>query len=215
MRRIGMTLMLALALALGAVAPAAADPFDDYRRDGSINPCNYTDDELKDALEGLPPDALQYAPGLADQLAAGREGCGGSPTGAPDPRQYEVTPGATGGGGGGGATGGGADAGTAAGTATAIEARVPDPPAPKAAAKARLASIATPPIAATPGSDVPGWVTALLIALALGAALVALVRWGVLSTDRLTRPLRAAFTEAGGRTSDAAAELWDVVRLRR
>ena len=208
-----MSLALAVVLALAAAAPASADPFDDYKRDGSINPCSYSDQELDDALKGLPPDALQYSPGLADQLGAGREGCGGSSSGSSDPRQYEAVPGAAGGGG--GAPGGGGAAGTTAGAPAAIEARVPDPPAPEAAAKRRLANIATPAVSATPGSDVPGWVVVLLMVLALGAVLAALIRWGGLSTDRLTRPLRAAFSEAGGRSADAAAELWDVVRLRR
>lgn len=210
-----MALVLAFALTVGAATPAAADPVDDYKRDGSINPCNYTDDELGDAVDGLPPDVMQYAPGLADQLSAGREGCGGSSSGSQDPRQYEAVPGTTDGSDGGGAAAGGTGAGTAAGAPRATVARVPDPPAPEAAARARLANIATPPVSATPGNDVPGWVTALLTALALAAVLVALVRWGGLSTDRFTRPLQAAFSEAGGRTADAAAEVWDVVRLRR
>ena len=40
-----------------------------------------------------------------------------------------------------------------------------------------------------------------------GALLFTLARFGGLSTERFTAPLRASFADAGGRTADALAEL--------
>jgi len=158
---------------------------------------------------------IQYSPGLADQLSAGREGCsgGGSPGGV-NPRQTVSDPADTdqdgdidsadAGGGSGGARGGGPRAGV-----------VPDPPSPSTQARARLADIATPSVAATSRSDVPGWVLTLLIALGLGALLFTLLRFSGLSGERFTTPLKASFGEAGGRIADALSEVWDSVRLGR
>ena len=186
------------------VAPAAASPYDDYRDDGQIDACDYSDGELRQGLEGLPPDVLQYSPGLADQLAAGREGCGGgAPGSTTDPRQFEIVP--VIGGAGGGGRGGGAP----------VKAKIPDPPAPGAAAKSRLAEITAPPVSATTRADVPGWMVALLAAAAIAGILFTLARTTGLGADRLIRPLRASFAEAGGRTADAAAQLFDSVRLGR
>ena len=197
-------LVLCLTAALAPAGPVAANPYDDYRRSGTINPCNYSNSELQNTLNNLPPDVQQYSPGLADQLSAGREGCGGGAPGAVtgDTRQFEAVPAPT-------ASGGGP--GAAAGAQT----RVPDPPAPEPAARQRLSDLTAPAVKASTGADVPPWVTALLAALALAALLLALVRYGGMSTERFTRPLAASFSEAGGRTADAMAELWDSVRMGR
>jgi hypothetical protein len=77
MRRARATAVLAAFMALSMSAPALGqDILNDFRRSGGINPCNYSDSQLRRGLQGLPPDIQQYAPGLADQLSGGREGCG-------------------------------------------------------------------------------------------------------------------------------------------
>ncbi len=191
-----------------AVAPASADPIDDYRRNGTIDPCKYSDGQLKRGRDNLPPDVQQYAPGLADQLNAGREGCGGSSPGGANPRQTQAvpTPGKPTNGGGPGGT----DSAAAVGKPS-----VPAPPAPTAVARRRLADISTPAVSARVDEGAPGWLAPLLIALAVVAALVAALRLTGVGAERFTRPLRASFGEAGGRSADAAAELWDRVRLGR
>lgn len=201
MRTARLTALLAALAMLATAATALAGPLDDFRRNGRIDPCRYSDRQLRNGLDGLPPDVQQYAPGLADQLAAGREGCGGASPGSSDTRQLEAVP-APG-------TAGGGDGGGAAGRA-----RVPAPPVPKASERQRLAALDTPEVAAA-GSDAPGWLAPLLIVLAAGAALVAFLRMRGASPDGVVRPLRASFAEAGGRTADAAAQLWDRVRLGR
>lgn len=190
-------------VALAAAAPASADVYDDFRDDGQIDACQYTDGQLQEGLNGLPPDVLQYSPGLADQLAAGREGCGGAPGTATDTRSFETVPGITG-------TAGGGPGGPAA-----PKVRIPDPPAPEAGARARLAEITAPAVSATTRADTPGWVVALLIVAGLGALAAVIVRSSGLGAERLLRPLRASFSDAGGRTADAMAQAWDSVRLGR
>lgn len=191
---------------LGAVAPAAAqDPLQDFRKNGSINPCNYTPGQLRNGLNGLPPDVQQYAPGLADQLAAGRGLCGGGGGSAPQGSPQAVLPVAPGGG------------PPTAGPTAAPEPRILTPPAPKAQAKAvELKDVATPKVGvAATGADTPAWLLPLLVALSLGAILATLLRFSGWSPERFTRPLGAAFSEAGGRTSDALTEVWESVRLGR
>ena len=189
-------------MALGGAVPAQAQQvFNDFRRNGTINPCNYTDGQLRQGLQGLPPDIQQYAPGLADQLAAGREGCGGGgqPTAAvPVP----ATP--------------GAPPPVAAPAAPKI--KIPAPPAPKAQARSRLANIETPIVsttAAATGTKIPGWLLPLLLCLSLVAVVLAAVRFGGWSPERFTRPLRASLAEAGGRTADVLAQVRDTVRFGR
>lgn len=194
------SILLAALLTLATASTALAGPLDDFRRDGRIDPCRYSDRQLRNGLNGLPPDVQQYAPGLADQLAAGREGCGGASPGAAETRELEAvpTPGAVGGGGGG----------------SSRKAKVPAPPAPKATERVRLAALDTPEVGAT-GSDAPGWLAPLLVVLGLVAALFAFARLRGDSPDGVVRPLRASFAEAGGRTADAAAQLWDSLRMGR
>lgn len=198
--------MVAALVVLVGAAPAPAAPIDDYRRNGTIDPCKYSDGQLKRGLQNLPPDVEQYSPGLADQLNAGRQGCGS--TGTPDNRQSEAVPApsAPGNGGGGGAAGGATDRRVA---------EVPDPPSPTVAPRQRLADVATPRVSSRIDQDPPGWVTPLLLILLGVAVMVAVVRLTGASTQRFTRPLGAAFSHAGARTSDSMAQLWDRVRLGR
>ncbi|MGI8749343.1 MAG: hypothetical protein ACR2J6_02135 [Thermoleophilaceae bacterium] len=200
-----------------AVAPASANPIDDYRRNGTIDPCKYSDGQLKKGRDNLPPDVEQYAPGLADQLSAGREGCGGSSPGGTNPRQTQAVPapGAPTNGDGPGGSGGSGGATAAGGAAAVGGVNVPAPPAPTAAARRRLGDISTPPVSARVNDGTPAWVGWLLLVLLALAALWAALRRTGLDAERFTRPLRVSFGDAGGRTADAAAELWDRVRLGR
>lgn len=198
---------MVVATAVWGVAPAMADIYDDYRRTGTINPCNYTPQQLRQGLQNLPPDVRQYAPGLADQLSAGREGCGGARGGAGGSQNLTQVPSgvATGGGGAGGA--GGAAAGQA----------IPRPPSPTPLERFRLAASGTvPPVGVRPGGpDVPGWLVLLgLLTLAAGA-LVAAVRLAGWRPERLERSLAAASAEAGGHVADALGGLRDRVRPGR
>lgn len=189
-------------MAVVAAPAATAGPLDDFRRDGQINTCRYTDEQLRNGLNGLPPDVQQYAPGLADQLSAGREGCGGASSGTSETRQTELVPGLPGSGSGGGG-------------AKSAKAKVPGPPSPKPTPRNRLASVASPDVSGNLGSDAPGWLLPLLLALTALAALFGLARVRGTSADGIARPLRASFADAGGRTADAFAELWDSVRMGR
>ena len=207
MRRTFISLLLAAFLLAQAATAAAQNPIDDYRRNGTIDPCKYSDGQLRRGAGGLPPDVEQYAPGLADSLNQGREGCGGSSPGSTDTRQTDAVPTPSNPGG----TGSGGGGGEGAGRAAQIKA----PPSPLAAPRTRLANFSAPAVTAKPGQDVPGWVLPLvLVALAL-AAVVALLRLTGTDASRRTRPLGAAFRDAGERSGDAAAGLWDRVRLGR
>ena len=197
---------MAVLLALSIPAPAfGQDILNDFRQNGRINPCQYSDGQLRRGLQGLPPDIQQYAPGLADQLSGGREGCG-SGGGGGGGQGGDAAPAA-------GAAGGGGGGPTAAASEPAI--RVPAPPAPGAKARRRLADIETPTVAAATGADTPGWLAPLLAVLALGAILLALARFGGWSPERFTRPLGASLGEAGGRTADAPTQLRESVRPGR
>lgn len=192
-------------MALSMAAPALGQSIlNDFRRDGTVDPCRYSDGQLRKGVNGLPPDIQQYAPGLADQLSAGREGCGGGGGGG---QPAAAAPAATGAGGGGGGP-------AAPGAAPAV--KVPAPPAPKAKDRGKLADVETPTVTgAAAGTGTPGWLAPLLGALSLGAILFTVVRLGGWSAERFTRPLRAALAEAGGRTADALAELRESARFGR
>ena len=188
---------------LAAAAPAAAQDelYNDFRGDGSIDPCTYSPGQLQNGLENLPPDIQQYAPGFGDQLRSGLEaGCGGGGS-APVATGTDEDPTAVAAAGGGG---GGPDK------------SFPAPPAPERSS-AEL-GLPTPPVAATPtGSDAPGWVIPAV------AALVALIMLGMLAASRFTGfalervggSLRASFADLGGRTADAFATATDFLRFGR
>ena len=208
MARLVAAVIAAVALFV-AVAPVSADPIDDYRRNGTIDPCKYSDGQLRKGRGNLPPDVEQYAPGLADALNQGREGCGsGGAPGSSDPRQSEVVPAPA-------STGSGGSGGGGPAAPKARKAQVLAPPSPTVDARRRLADISTPAVATQVDQDPPGWIAPLLLGLLAVAALVALLRLVGVDTDRFTRPLRASFGDAGGRSADAAAELWDRLRLGR
>ena len=92
MRRALLSLLMVAFVLAGTATAAAQNPIDDYRRNGTIDPCKYSDGQLRRGSGNLPPDVEQYAPGLADALNQGREGCGGGAPGGADTRQDEAVP---------------------------------------------------------------------------------------------------------------------------
>jgi len=192
----------AAALALVAAAPAQAqnDLYNDFQSDGQIDACAYNPGQLQNGLNSLPPDLQQYAPGFADQLRAGLEAqCGGGAVPAPGEESGVPVPGGAGGG-------------------PPTTTRVNTPAAPKPSDRPVIGNVPAPGVSAIPdGNDPPGW---LLPLLALAASLLALLiaaaaRVSGFGVERLTRPLGASFSDAGGRTADAFAYARDVVRFGR
>jgi hypothetical protein len=206
-------LIASLAALVLAAVPAGASAqsklFQDFRKNGSINPCNYTNKELQQGLNGLPPDVQQYAPGFGDQLRGGRGNCGGGGGSGTQQQgsQQNGTAGGPAGTGGGGGPGGP--------TKPQRQLHIDKPPVPGAQSNA-LSGTSTPKIDSAPsGADAPGWLVFLLALLAAGGLLLAVARrrgWGV---AHHLRPLRAAFAEAGGRFADSAATTRDRLRMGR
>jgi hypothetical protein len=206
-------------LALLAAAPASAQ-LNDYKNNGSIPKCKFSDKQLGGALGDLPPDIEQYAPGYADELRNARGGgCGsggggsgssgdGTTAGAQDRMQDVPAPGAAG-----GSSGGSGGAGGAGATS---QVKVDQPPVPKPEKRTRLANVTSPAITSQPtGPDVPTWALVLAgLALLIGSAIGVLYLLGADFT-RYTRPLGAAAGEARARTSDRALQLWETVRFGR
>ena len=196
MRRRGLlAALLAAALLLAPAASAFADLYNDYKNNGSVNPCNYSPSEVQKQLRNLPPDVQQYAPGLADQL---RRPCGGAPQSGPV-QQSPAAPAPTGG----------------PPAPPSARPSIPSPPAPRSPA-VRAVNAAVPPVSANSGGSFPGWLVVTLGALAALAFAVMLAgRYGGLELEAFTRPLRASLAEASGRAGDRAGDVRDLFRLRR
>jgi hypothetical protein len=179
------TLLVLAPLALPGAA--AADDFDeifgDYRSDGKINGC-YRPEALHNAGRDIPPDIEQYTPGFGDALGAAQSRCS---SGGSAPEEAEEEPATI-------------SAGTPGPGAGAVTKRtVKEPPAPRAVEPPVVGNLPDPTLntaTAAVRSDTPGALIALLIAagiavvIALGWALAWLMGW---STERLTKPLAAAF----------------------
>ena len=177
--------VLVAGLVLAPSAFAQNDLYNDYKKDGQVNPCSYSPGQVRRNLQDLPPDVQQYAPGLADQL---RRPCGGAPQSAPV-QQSPAAPAPAGGGG-------------PPAPPSPDRPSVPRPPAPKSPV-VRAVNATAPAVPANSGSDFPAWLVATLGALAavvLGVMLAG--RYGGLELESLTRPLRASLAEAGGRVED-------------
>src|SRR4051794_24299615 len=199
LRRGSLAASLAAALVLAPVGSAFAqnDLYNDYKKDGQVNPCSYSPGQVKKNLGDLPPDVQQYAPGLADQL---RRPCGGAPQSAPA-QQSAAAPTSPSGG----------PPAPQAGSKPSI----PSPPAPKSPVIPAVDATA-PALPANSGGSFPGWLVAGLGALAaLAIALMLAGRYGGLQFEAFTRPLRASLAEAGGRAGDRAGDVRDLFRLRR
>jgi hypothetical protein len=202
---------LALAASFGAVSVAQAASgnaflmtFTDYKADGIINGCQYTEGQLKDAQRQVPPDIEQYAPDFPGALQAALEqrargGCG----------KQQVAP------------------ATAAPTATPIlpptqgpRAEVtkqpPAPPAPDS-----VADHVIPQVAVTARDQGASTAPAPILALAIVGGLLGLSglawgieRWGAWEPAWLLTS-RHAVGEAGFRVSSTWADFTDWVRLGR
>jgi hypothetical protein len=215
-------LLGALLLALAAAPAAHADAFDrifgDYQRDGRIDPCRYSEDELRDAKGQVPNDIEAYAPDFPDALAAAAEQRAGG--GCPK------RPGSSGGAAGAaGAGGGAAPPGAAPPAAPGAPPDAPGAagtPAPEPELKpaAPVADDAIAQAAASSGDSEAGTPAALLLLailgalLALGGALYALARWSAWD-PAWARGTRHAVGEAGWRASATWAEFADWVRIGR
>jgi hypothetical protein len=221
-------LVLAAAAAAGAQAPKSGEKlayevFTDYTKDGQIDPCRFTTEQLQEALDNVPADVRQYASdfprAIREAIAARARGAcdepateGGGSSGAPT-----VPPPAA-------STGGGSVA-TPVPSPTPIpsgvptEKVVPEPPAPTAVAvtpqpaDSRLERAA----AATAGNDAP----APLIGLGVLAALLLLTAAMLATVKRLGRsegPLAPAYhswREAQWRAGGVWDDFRDWLRVGR
>ena len=157
---------LAAVLAIPSVAHAAGvdQIFDDYKKQGYVNPCSYAPGDLQRAQGNLPPDVQQYAPRFGEQLGGQCSG-GAAPGVVPGvPTQAGVAP------------------------VAIAEPKVPKPPAPQEgpASVTLPGNVDSPNVAAaataartTGGESVPGWAVALgllMLVVGFGAPLVARLR---------------------------------------
>lgn len=196
-------------------APAAsfAQILDDYKADGAIAPCAYSEADLKAARAMIPADLVQYAPGLVDQINAALEAWArgdcdkgaqkeratpvpAAPPPAPPPASGPEPPPAV----------------------TPVERILPPPEPPRTPKPSpRLVAVPAAQIGAR-AADAPAPV--LLLGTLGGLATLALVlavathRYGW-SPERWSGPVSHSFREAGARVADGLADLWDRIRVAR
>ena len=198
-----------LATALAAAPPASANDFQnvyrEFKRTGTIKPCKFSDNQLRNAQRETPPDVEQYAPSFLDALQAAREhssGCGkkaAAPAPAPAPPPPSTpTP-------------------APQPTATLPAPAQPAPtPAPTVPAQAKVVGVPSPPVSHPKRKDsapVAVWLLAALGALAVLAALAAALAWWFgWSADRWTKPIRASTEDFAERLSDWRAEFGEWLR---
>lgn len=215
--RVAAAVIFVLLCAPSARADDFSELYKDYRKDGQIEACDYSEDELRDAEGEVPPDIEQYAPSFVDELAAAREkrsrgDCepkeekpaeqAAPPAGAAPPAQPPTS-----------------DERTSEQANKPAQALAPAP-APEAQMRPIVAGVASPkvdPAAASGENAVDAdallpWAGLGLLVMALAGALAWLLGW---SPGRRLRPLRASVEDAGGRGADWAAEFWDWLRLGR
>ena len=220
-------LFVTCALSLACAAPAQADLlaeiFKDYTQDSRLDPCRYTEKQLRQLKDLIPNDIAQYSDfgaAVDDALARRAQGAcnkGGAAQGtAPPPPATGTAPppppaaGATG--------TPGATATPAPGTTAAAQ----PPPTPGSAPTASPDVAARDAIgiaarATDPSNDAPFPLIALAVLaglLALGALAFGLVRWRAWEPAWADR-FRHAAGEAGWRASSTWAEFADFVRLGR
>ena len=202
--------LLSLVLAASASANAFTKIFADYRADGLVTPCRFSDGDLKAAQGQIPNDIEQYAPDFPAALdealqARARGDCDKEVKGAAAPAA--AAPGQTPPPGTAGAQAGKAGAGAP-----------PGPPAlPAAGSNASDSQVdrAAARRASNAGAPAPLIALAVLGGLLLLAALItALARWRGWEFTRLA-PARHALAEAGYRTGGLWSEFTDWVRLGR
>ncbi|HEX8123765.1 MAG TPA: hypothetical protein VF549_21120 [Solirubrobacteraceae bacterium] len=205
---------------LFAVVPAtaSADPFDDvfadYQKDGKIDPCAHSPEELQQAKGDIPNDIDQYAPDFPAALDAAMEDRASGKCG----------------GGGDGSGGAAAPGTTTPGGTTAAPAPAPGATTPNAAGQtpgppgtaqptpqAADGAIANAAARDDSDSDFPAPLVALLVAgglLALSLLVWGLFRFFAWEPAWLPRA-RHSVAEAGWRTSGAWADFTDWLRTRR
>ena len=236
MTRRTLPILLLLALSLAWAAPATARQPDLYEtmileviKNGRLDACKYTQEQLKAAKNATPVDGNQYSGSFVaavdDAIAARAQGgCNDKKPGSQAPPVAGAAPPA---GAGqappptGAAAGAGSAAPATAGTPAAAAQAKPPPtptaePTPAPAISADN-SIALASDATDVATDTPFPVLALAILaglLALSALAFGLVRWFAWEPAWAGR-LRHAAGEAGWRASSTFAEFGDFVRLGR
>jgi hypothetical protein len=210
--RISLTVSVLAAGAVFAAVPVAGAAsgnaflmtFTDYKADGIINGCQYTESQLKDAQRQVPPDIEQYAPDFPGALQAALEqrarGCGGkqvAPAQAVAPSVAPIVP----------PTQGPRAEVTKQPPAPPVADSVEDHVIPKVAVTARDQGASTAP--------------APILALAIVGGLLGLAglawgieRWGAWEPAWLLTS-RHAVAEAGFRVSATWADFTDWVRIGR
>jgi hypothetical protein len=217
-RRISVFL-IASALSLVCAAPASADLLSamikDYTQDGRLDPCKYSEKQLRDLKDLIPNDFQQYADfddAVDDALAKRAQGaCNKS---APKQAATPAPPAA-------GGTPPAASTGAPATRAPAPAGAQP-PPTPTPAATAAPAVAAGDEIeraarSTEPATDAPFPLIALAVIaglLAIGVLVFGLVRWRAWEPAWASR-FRHAAGEAGWRASSTWAEFTDFVRFGR
>jgi hypothetical protein len=207
---------LAAAIVLLVPATAAADPFDDvfadYQKDGKIDPCSHTPEELQQAKRDIPNDIEQYAPEFPAALDAAMEeraraNCAGD--GAATTPEGATTPAGT-------------DTGAApppGATTPNAPGQAPGPPGtPQTAEPADDGAISNAAARdKDSGSDIPAPLVALIVTGGLLA--LSLLVWGLFRffawEPRWLLDARHAVAEAGWRTGGAWADFTDWLRTRR
>lgn len=225
--------LVACALSLACAAPAQADLladiFKDYTQDGRINPCLYSEKQLRDLKGIIPNDIEQYSDfgaAVDDALAKRAQGAckkGGSTT---PPDSTTAPPAAS-------ATGtappppagatGPASGAPATGTATPGSTAAAQPPPTPGSAPTAAPDVAARDVigvaarSTEPATDPPFPLIALAVLaglLALGTLVFGAVRWRAWEPAWVGRFQHAA-GEAGWRASSTWSEFTDFVRLGR
>lgn len=226
-RRISVFLV-ACALSLACAAPAQADLladiFKDYTQDGRLDPCRYSEKELRDLKGLIPNDIEQYSDfgsAVDDALAKRAQGACKKPA-APAQDNTATPP----------ATSGGSAPPPPSGSPSTIPSTGTPAPAPTAGAQPpptpATAPTAAPDIAARdaigmaarstePATQAPFALIALAVLaglLALGTLIFGVVRWRAWEPAWADR-FRHAAGEAGWRASLTWSEFSDFVRFGR
>jgi hypothetical protein len=216
-RRIALFL-LACAASLACAAPARADLLAvilaDYVDDNQINPCKYSEKQLRTLKDLIPNDADAYAAdfGAAVDDALARRAAGACSQGAAKPDAAATPPP--------GAAAPPPPSSTPATPGTPAAAQPPPQPGPQPTAAREVAIRDAIGMAANlddPATEAPFPILALAILgglLALGTAGFGLVRWRAWELAWVER-FRHAAGEAGWRASSTWAEFTDFVRYGR
>ena len=218
-------LLVTCALSLVCAAPARADLladiFKDYTQDSRIDPCRYTEKQLRQLKDLIPNDIAQYSDfGAAVDDALARRAQGACDKAAAKPQGATAPPAATGTAPPPPPASTGAPSTVAPAPGATAAAKAPPTPGTAPAPSPDVASRDAIGIAARTtdsATDAPFPLIALAILaglLALGTLAFGLVRWRAWEPAWADR-FRHAAGEAGWRASSTWAEFTDFVRLGR